>query len=197
MPMKTLNDLFVDELKDLYSAEHQLIKALPKLAKAADNAQLSQAFTMHLAETEEHAHRIEEIFAAGLEGTPRGKKCVAMEGLVAEGKEVMEDGGAADVVDAALIGAAQRVEHYEMAGYGTARAHAQQLGYANAARLLEQTLKEESAANEKLSQIAEASVNVSATGEIPHLLFCESNLVPLSGTGTLLGGTVITDGGTG
>jgi ferritin-like metal-binding protein YciE len=162
MPMRTLNDLFVDELKDLYSAEHQLIKALPKLAKAADNAQLSQAFTMHLAETEEHARRIEEILRAGLEGTPRGKKSVAIEGLVAEGKEVMEDGGAADVVDAALIGAAQRVEHYEMAGYGTARAHAQQLGYANAARLLEQTLKEEAAANDKLSQIAEASVNVSA-----------------------------------
>jgi ferritin-like metal-binding protein YciE len=162
MPMKTLNDLFVDELKDLYSAENQLIKALPKMAKAADNAQLSQAFTMHLKETEEHARRIEEIFSAGLEGAPRGKKCVAMEGLVAEGKEVMEEGGAADVVDAALIGAAQRVEHYEMAGYGTARAHAQQLGYANAARLLDQTLKEESAANEKLSQIAEASVNVSA-----------------------------------
>jgi ferritin-like metal-binding protein YciE len=124
--------------------------------------QLRDAFTMHLQPTEEHARRIEEIFAAGLEGSPRGKKCAAMAGLVEEGREVIEAGGAPDVVDAALIGAAQRVEHYEIAAYGTARAHAQQLGYANAARLLEQTLHEESSANEKLTQIAEASVNVSA-----------------------------------
>ena len=124
--------------------------------------QLRDAFSMHLKQTEEHARRIEEIFSAGLEGSPKGKKCAAMEGLVEEGKEVIEAGGAPDVVEAALIGAAQRVEHYEIAGYGTARAHAQQLGYANAARLLDQTLREEAAANEKLSQIAEASVNVSA-----------------------------------
>jgi len=160
--LQTLDNLFVSELKDLYSAENQLIKALPKMAKAADNPQLRDAFTSHLKQTEEHARRIEEIFSAGLDGTPRGKKCVAMEGLVDEGKEIIDDGGAPDVVDAALIGAAQRVEHYEIAGYGTARAHAQQLGYANAARLLEQTLSEESAADEKLSQIAQASVNVSA-----------------------------------
>jgi len=160
--LQTLDNLFVSELKDLYSAENQLIKALPKMAKAADNPQLREAFTSHLRQTEEHARRIEEIFSAGLDGTPRGKKCVAMEGLVDEGKEIIDDGGAPDVVDAALIGAAQLVEHYEIAGYGTARAHAQQLGYANAARLLEQTLSEESAADEKLSQIAQASVNVSA-----------------------------------
>jgi len=162
MPFGTLNDLFVDELKDLYSAENQLIKALPKLAKAADNPQLRDAFNMHLRQTEEHARRIEEIFSAGLEGSPRGKKCAGMEGLLAEGKEVMDEKGAPDVMDAAMIGAAQRVEHYEMAAYGTARAHAQQLGYANAARVLQQTLQEESAANEKLTQIAEASVNASA-----------------------------------
>jgi len=162
MAMETLHDLFVIELKDLYSAEHQLIKALPKMAKAADNLQLRDAFAMHLNQTEEHARRIEEIFSAGLNGSPRGRKCAAMEGLVEEGKQVLDEGGAPDVVDAALIGAAQRVEHYEIAGYGTARAHAQQLGYANAARLLQLTLSEESAANEKLNQIAEASVNVSA-----------------------------------
>ena len=162
MTLKTLNDLFVLELKDLYSAEHQMLKALPKMVKAADNLQLGNAFAMHLTQTEEHAHRIEEIFAAGLAGTPRGKKCAAMEGLVTEGSEVIDEEGAPDVKDAALIGAAQRVEHYEIAAYGTARAHAQQLGYANAARLLEQTLHEESSANEKLTQIAEDSVNVSA-----------------------------------
>jgi ferritin-like metal-binding protein YciE len=162
MPLNTLNDLFVEELKDLYSAEHQLIKALPKMVKAADNMQLSSALAMHLTQTQEHARRIEAIFSAGLEGSPRGKKCAAMEGLVTEGTEVLDEDGAPDVKDAALIGAAQRVEHYEIAAYGTARAHAQQLGYANAARLLEQTLHEESAANDKLTQIAEEAVNVSA-----------------------------------
>jgi len=162
MTLETLDDLFVEELKDLYSAEHQLIKALPKMVKAADNVQLHGAFAMHLKQTEEHARRIEEIFSAGLEGSPRGKKCAAMEGLIEEGKEVIQEGGAPDVVDAALIGAAQRVEHYEIAAYGTARAHAQQLGYANAARLLEQTLHEESAADAKLNEIAEGSVNASA-----------------------------------
>src|SRR5262245_6647418 len=162
MALDTLNDLFVDELKDLYSAEHQLLKALPKMAKAADNMQLSNTLVLHLTQTEEHANRREEIFNSGLEGTPRGKKCLAMEGLVSEGKEVLDADGAPDVKDAALIGAAQRVEHYEIAAYGTARAHAQQLGYANAARLLEQTLHEESATNDKLTRIAEDTVNVSA-----------------------------------
>jgi ferritin-like metal-binding protein YciE len=160
--METMHDLFVNEMKDLYSAENQLIKALPKMAKAASNTSLRDAFTMHLQQTEEHARRIEEIFKAGVEGSPRGKKCAAMEGLVQEGKEVIDEGGPGDVLDAALIGAAQRVEHYEMAGYGTVRAHAQQLGYMNAARLLQQTLDEESAANEKLTQIAESSINPSA-----------------------------------
>ena len=115
MPLETLNDLFVYELKDLYSAEHQLIKALPKMVRAADNLQLSNALALHLTQTEEHARRLEEIFSAGLEGSPRGKKCAAMEGLVAEGKEVIDENGAPDVKDAALIGAAQRVEHYEIA----------------------------------------------------------------------------------
>ena len=162
MAMETLNDLFISELKDLYNAENQLIKALPKMVKASDNSPLREAFTMHLKQTEEHARRIEQIFSSGLGGTSRGQKCEAMEGLIVEGKEVIDSGGASDVVDAALIGAAQRVAHYEIAGYGTARAHARLLGYANAVRLLEQTLQEESAADEKLSQIAEASVNAAA-----------------------------------
>src|SRR2546428_11129497 len=109
MAMETLHDLFVIELKDLYSAEHQLIKALPKMVKAADNLQLRDAFAMHLKQTEEHARRIEEIFSAGLDGSPRGKRCAAMQGLLEEGKQVLDEGGAPDVVDAALIGAAQRV----------------------------------------------------------------------------------------
>ena len=162
MAMETLNDLFVDELKDLYSAENQLIKALPKMAKAAENPELANAFNMHLQQTEEHARRIEEIFKAGLDSSPRGKKCAGMEGLIKEGSDVIHEEGASDVLDAAIIGAAQRVEHYEMAGYGTARAHAQQLGYNNAVRLLQQTLEEEAAANEKLTQIAQSGVNASA-----------------------------------
>jgi ferritin-like metal-binding protein YciE len=162
MTMQSLHDLFVEEMKDLYSAENQLIKALPKMAKAATNMDLREALTMHLQQTEEHARRIEEIFKAGLDGSPRGKKCAAMEGLIQEGKEIIDEKAPSDVEDAALIGAAQRVEHYEMAGYGTARAHARQLGYMNAARLLQLTLDEESAANEKLTQIAEGSVNASA-----------------------------------
>jgi len=160
--LATLNDLFVSELRDLHSAERQLVKALPNMVKTADNRELRDALAMHLKQTEEHARRIEEIFGAGLEGSPKGKKSAAMAGLVEQCQDVITDGGAPDVVDAALIGAAQRVEHYEIAGYGTARAHAQQLGYVNAVRLLEETLHEESAANEKLSQIAAAPVNVSA-----------------------------------
>jgi ferritin-like metal-binding protein YciE len=162
MALETLSELFVYELKDLYSAENQLIKALPKMVTAADNAQLREALAMHLRETEEHARRIEEIFSGGLDSSPRGKKCAAMAGLVAEGKEVMEENAAAAVKDAALIGAAQRAEHYEIAGYGTARAHASQLGYMNAAHLLQQTLDEEWEANERLTQIAENSINTAA-----------------------------------
>jgi ferritin-like metal-binding protein YciE len=120
--LETLIDLFVSELRDLYSAEHQLVKALPNMVKTADNRQLRDALAMHLRQTEEHARRIEEIFGAGLDGSPKGKKCAAMAGLVEEGQDVITEGGARDVVDAALIGAAQRAEHYEIAGYGTARA---------------------------------------------------------------------------
>ena len=160
--MVSLDELYVDALKDLYSTENQLIKALPKMAKAAESSDLRKAFEGHLKETKRQAERIERIFSDRGSGSPKGKKCVAMEGLIEEGKEVMQEDMEPDVMDAALIGAAQKVEHYEIAGYGTARAWARLLGYEKAARLLEETLKEESAANEKLTQIAESHVNVEA-----------------------------------
>ncbi len=161
MAMDNMNDLFVDELQDLYSAENQHITALPKMARAANNAELRNAIEMHLRQTEEHAHRIEEIFNNGLQGSPGHKTCEAMEGLIKESKTVMEERGAPDVRDAALIGAAQRVEHYEMAGYGTVRTYAQLLGEKNAVKLLQQTLDEEGDADKKLTQLAER-INVLA-----------------------------------
>ena len=160
--MVSLDEIYVDALKDLYSAENQLIKALPKMAKAAESSDLRKAFESHLKETQRQAERIERIFSDRGSGSPKGKKCVAMEGLIEEGKEVMQEDMEPDVMDAALIGAAQKVEHYEIAGYGTARAWARLLGYDKAVRLLEETLKEESAANEKLTKIAESHVNVEA-----------------------------------
>ena len=156
--METLNELLMDEVKDLYSAENQLTKALPKMAKAAQNAQLRQAFEKHLRQTEEHVRRLERV-AEQLGGSPRGKKCMGMEGLVAEGKELITEKPEADVLDAGLIGAAQKVEHYEIAAYGTARAHAEQLGLGQIAGLFQQTLDEELAANDKLTAIAEQQVN--------------------------------------
>ena len=160
--MVSLDELYVDALKDLYSAENQLMKALPKMAKAAESSDLRKAFESHLKETQRQAERIERIFSERGTGSPKGKKCVAMEGLIEEGKEVMQEDMEPDVMDAALIGAAQKVEHYEIAGYGTARAWARLLGYDKAARLLEETLNEESAANEKLTKVAESHVNVEA-----------------------------------
>ena len=156
--METLHELLVDEIKDLYSAENQLTKALPKLAKSAQNPRLRTAFEDHLKQTEEHVRRLERV-AEHLEASPRGKKCVGMEGLVEEGKELISEKPEADVLDAGLIGAAQKVEHYEISAYGTARAHAQQLGYSQVASTLQQTLDEEAAANEKLTAIAEQGVN--------------------------------------
>lgn len=157
----TLEDLFIDLLKDLYSAEKQLVKALPKMAKNAQARDLQRAFAEHLKQTEGHVARIERIFS-DLDGSPRGKKCVGMEGLVEEGNELLKEKIEPEVLDAGLIAAAQKVEHYEIASYGTARAWAERLGYGQAARLLQQTLDEESMANEKLTQIAEAHVNVEA-----------------------------------
>jgi len=158
MALENLHDLFVHELKDLYSAENQILKALPKMVDAANSEELAQAFAHHLQETEGHVQRIEDIFRE-LEGSPRGKKCVGMEGLLKEGKEMLAEDAADWVLDAALIGAAQRVEHYEIAAYGTARDHAEKLGMYQAAGLLQQTLDEEGAADKKLTQIAESSIN--------------------------------------
>ena len=159
--MSTLEDLYMDLLKDLYSAEKQLVRALPKMAKNAQSPDLQRAFQEHLRQTEGQVERIERIFSE-LDGSPRGKKCVGMEGLIEEGNELLKEDVEPDVLDAGLIAAAQKVEHYEIAGYGTARAWAQRLGYSNAARLLEQTLEEESMANEKLNKIAESHVNMEA-----------------------------------
>lgn len=158
MKLYTLEDLYVDELKDIYSAENQLVKALPKMAKGASSPELKEAFEMHLAQTKGHVDRIEKIFE-GLKGKPRGKKCAGMEGLITEGSEILEEKGAGAALDAGLIGAAQRVEHYEIAAYGTARAHARQLGFTHDAELLQQTLDEEKAADDKLTTIAESLVN--------------------------------------
>lgn len=151
--LASLEQLFVDELKDLYSAENQLIKALPKMAKAATKAQLRQGFEEHLDQTKEHAARLERI-CKELGETPKGKKCVAMEGLIEEGKELMEEDAPPAVKDAALIAAAQKVEHYEIASYGTVRTWAEQLGQKNAIKLLQQTLDEEKETDEKLTEIA-------------------------------------------
>jgi ferritin-like metal-binding protein YciE len=158
-----LHDLFEDQIKDLYSAENQLIKALPKMAKNAANPQLRTAFERHLEETRNQVARLEQI-AEELDFTPKGKKCKGMEGLIEEGKEVMQE-FEEDTLDAGMIGAAQKVEHYEIAAYGTARAHAELLGYTKAARLLQQTLDEEGKTDKKLSQLAENIVNVEALQE--------------------------------
>jgi ferritin-like metal-binding protein YciE len=164
MKLGNLEDLFMDELKDLYSAETQLIKALPRLAKAAASPELRAAIEDHLEQTQQHAARIEDI-CAELEASPRGKKCKGMEGLIEEGKELLEERrerGKSSVTDAGIIGAAQRAEHYEIASYGTARAHAQQLGHQRAADLLQKTLEEERRADQKLSDLAEGMINQQA-----------------------------------
>ena len=162
MSMDSLSDLLEDELKDLYSAENQLLKALPKMAKKASSEQLKDAFTSHLKETEGHVKRLEQI-GKTLDIKLKGKVCHAMEGLVEEGKEVLEEDGDPSVIDAALIGAAQRVEHYEIAAYGSTRAMAEQLGHAEVVVLLQETLDEEGAADKKLTAIAEGEVLTSAT----------------------------------
>jgi len=156
-----LAELLVDELKDLYSAENQIIKALPKMAKAANSPDLRRAFERHLEETRNHVERLDQI-GEQLETKMTGKKCRGMEGLIAEGKEIMTEDLEDNARDAGLIGAAQKVEHYEIAAYGTVRAHAELLGYTKIARLLQQTLNEESATDKKLTQLAESIINVEA-----------------------------------
>jgi len=152
--MKSLEDFLVEELKDLYSAEKQLTKALPKMAKAANSDDLRQAFEDHLKETEGQVARLEKI--SKLAGRSlAGKKCKAMEGLIEEGKEIMEEDCTPEVRDVALIAAAQKVEHYEIASYGCAKTYARLLGYSEVEELLEETQQEESAADEKLSGLSE------------------------------------------
>jgi ferritin-like metal-binding protein YciE len=161
MEMNSLQDLMVDQLKDLYNAESQLVKALPKMAKAATNPQLKQAFTTHLEQTKGHVERLEQVFdSMGL--SAKGKTCKAMKGLIEEGKEMMDEDAEPEVMDAGLIAAAQRVEHYEMAGYGALRTYARQLGWQDVATTLQQTLDEEGGADKKLTAIAESHVNAEA-----------------------------------
>lgn len=161
MDLDTLRDLYIDEIKDLYSAERQLVKALPKMAKAANDKQLQQAFRTHLKQTSEHAARLEQI-CRELGVTPRGKKCVGMEGLIEEGSELIKEGPDPDVLDAGLISKAQHVEHYEMAGYGTVRTYARQLGLESQAELLQRTLDEEGQTDHLLTELAESGINVEA-----------------------------------
>src|SRR6267142_3442947 len=154
MELNTLEDLYVHELKDLFSAEQQIVKALPKMAKAASSKELRAGFEEHLEQTKGHVQRLEQIFEM-LDESPKGKKCKGMEGLVEEGSEVMEEDFEDAVLDAALIGAAQRVEHYEIAAYGTVRAFAQELGESEHASLLNETLEEEKETDEKLTELAQ------------------------------------------
>jgi len=161
MKITSLENLLADELKDMYSAESQLIKALPKMAKAVNSEDLRAIFEGHLKETHKHVKRLERI-CEQLEITPKGKKCLGMEGLIEESKDILKGNIEPEPLEAGLIGAAQRLEHYEIAAYGTARAHARQLGFMDVADQLAQTLEEEKKANDKLSQIAENKINVLA-----------------------------------
>jgi ferritin-like metal-binding protein YciE len=156
-----LQELLVDELKDIYNAENQIIKALPEMAKAASSPELKRAFERHLEETKRQVERLDQIGEA-LDIKMTGKKCKGMEGLIEEGKEIISEDLEADALDAGLIGAAQKVEHYEIAAYGTARAHANMLGLNKIARLLQQTLDEEGNTDKKLTQLAESIINVEA-----------------------------------
>lgn len=161
MKLNTLNDLYIHQLKDLYNAEKQLIKALPKMAKAATNKKLRQGFEAHLEETKEHANRLEKLLSSHNQ-TTRGPKCKAMEGLIEEGKELMEEEADPEVLDAGLICAAQRVEHYEIAGYGCARSFAELIGDKEGQKILQKTLDEEGATDKKLTDLALSEINVSA-----------------------------------
>jgi ferritin-like metal-binding protein YciE len=164
MKLDSLRTLWVEEMRDLYNAENQLLKALPKMAKTASTPELKEAFETHLEETRTHVERLDEIFDK-LGKKPTGKTCKAMKGLVEEGSEMMQEDGPHSVIDAGIIAAAQRIEHYEIAGYGTARTFASILGEDEAEDLLQETLDEEGAADEKLTEIAESVVNEDAEEE--------------------------------
>lgn len=164
MKPKTLKDLYVDGLKDLYSAESQILKALPKLVKAAGDPDLKRSFQQHEKQTREHVIRLERI-CESLDVSPKGKKCVGMEGLLKEGAEFIKEKPKQDVLDAGLISAAQHVEHYEIAGYGTARTWAELLEHQDHAKLLQQTLDEERETDKHLTRLAEASINQEARND--------------------------------
>ncbi len=161
MELETLKDLYIHELKDLYSAEKQIIKALPKMVKAASHPKLKEGFQKHLEETKEQAVRLEKLLASH-EETTRGPKCKGMEGVLKEGEEMIEEEADEEVRDAGLIAAAQRVEHYEMAGYGCARTYAEILGDKEGAKVLQQTLSEESATDLALTKLAKSAINLAA-----------------------------------
>lgn len=161
MELETLRDLYVHELKDLYSAEKQIIKALPKMKKAARNRQLAAAFNQHLEQTKRQAKRLEDVLAGQNEST-RGPKCEGMEGLLKEGDAMIGEDAAEEVRDAGLIAAAQRVEHYEIAGYGCARTYAEMLGDKKGAKLLDTTLREEGEMDKKLTKLARSVINLRA-----------------------------------
>jgi ferritin-like metal-binding protein YciE len=161
MNLQNLQDLYKDTLKDLYSAENQITKALPKMADHASSPELKKAFQAHLKQTEEHIKRLEQIFQH-LDAKPGGKKCKGMEGLIKEGDELMKEDADPAVLDAGLIAAAQKVEHYEIASYGTARTYAMMLGMEDQARLLDQTVQEEGDTDKKLTKLAEERINIKA-----------------------------------
>jgi ferritin-like metal-binding protein YciE len=164
MQMETLEDLYVDVLKDLYDAEGQILKALPKMAKAASSPELQKGFQEHFTQTQRHVERLNQVFEQ-VGKTPKKKKCKAMEALLEEGKELMNADSEAEVLDAALIAAAQKVEHYEIAGYGCARTYADLLQQGKASELLEKTLDEEKLTDKKLSELAMSEINIEAADE--------------------------------
>ncbi|MGH9445514.1 MAG: ferritin-like domain-containing protein [Terriglobia bacterium] len=161
MKYETLKDLYLDELRDIYDAENEIVKALPKMAEAASSTELRSAFTHHLEQTRRHVTRLEQVFQ-GMGEKPKAKKCDGVRGILEEGEDLIGEKGDQSVRDAGLIAGAQRVEHYEMAVYGSLRTWARQLGNSQAVSLLEETLNEEKAADQKLTQIAEQSVNKQA-----------------------------------
>jgi ferritin-like metal-binding protein YciE len=164
MKLDTLQKLYTDELRDLYNAESQLVKALPKMAKAASSDDLKDAFEKHLEQTKGHVERLEQVFEE-LGEKPKGKTCRAMKGLIEEGSEILKEDGEDSVIDAGIIVAAQKVEHYEIAGYGSVRTFAHLLGQNKAAELLQTTLDEEAETNQLLNRLAESIVNPEALME--------------------------------
>jgi ferritin-like metal-binding protein YciE len=164
MKLDTLENLYISELRDLYSAENQLLKALPKMAKGASSPELKDAFEQHLEQTKGHVERLEQLFEQ-LDESPKGKTCQAMKGLIEEGSEILKEEGEDSVLDAGMIVAAQKVEHYEIASYGSVRTFANLLGQDEAARLLQSTLDEEFETNEILNRLAETVVNSEALTE--------------------------------